>query len=90
MSQRNPASILLDVNGNLVGVMYDGSVYRLQVEAVVTNSDGLNADIETMGSREALAVSYPEMLKVLEKISAQLDVALNQLAEITGEESPLF
>ena len=90
MSQRNPASILLDVNGNLVGVIQDGTVYRLQVEAVIANSSGETADIETMGNREGLAVSYPEMLKVLEKISSQLDVALNQLAAITGEESPLY
>ena len=90
MSQRNPASILLDVNGNLVGVIQDGTVYRLQVEAKIAGTTGESADIETMGTREALAVSYPEMLKVLERISSQLDVALNHLAEITGEESPLY
>lgn len=89
MSQRNPASILLDVNGNLVGVMYDGSVYRLQVEALVTGPGGVSAAIETMGSREALAVSYPEMLKVLERISAQLDRVTAQLATMTDEEDPL-
>ena len=90
MSQRNPASILLDVNGNLVGVIQDGTVYRLQVEAVLAGTSGTSADIETMGNREGLAVSHPEILEVLEKISSQLDIVLNQLAEITGEESPLF
>ena len=90
MSQRNPASIIMDVNGNLVGVIQDGTIYRLQVEAVVANSAGETADIEFMGNRAGQAVSYPEMLKVLERISAQLDIVLNQLAEITGEESPLY
>lgn len=90
MSQRNPASIIMDVNGNLVGVIQDGTVYRLQVEAKLTGTEGATADVETMGNREGLAVSYPEQLKVLERISAQLDIILNQLAEITGEESPLF
>ena len=87
---RNPASIIMDVNGNLVGVIQDGTVYRLQVEAKLAGTAGETADIETMGNREGLAVSYPEQLKVLERISAQLDIILNQLAEITGEESPLF
>lgn len=90
MSQRNPASIIMDVNGNLVGVIQDGTVYRLQVEAKLAGTEGATADVETMGNREGLAVSYPEMLKVLERISAQLDIVLNQLAEITGEESPLY
>ena len=39
MSQRNPASILLDVNGNLVGVIQDGTVYRLQVEAKIAGRE---------------------------------------------------
>lgn len=89
MSQRNPASILLDLNGNPVGVMFDGAVYRLQVEAIVTNPAGASADIEQMGSREALAVSYPEMLTVLERISAQLETLNRQMASITEESDPL-
>lgn len=89
MSQRNPASVLLDLNGNPVGVMFDGTVYRLQVEAVVTNAAGTSADIEQMGSREALAVSYPEMLKVLERISAQLATITTHMAVITDEDDPL-
>lgn len=87
---RGPASVLVDADGNLLGVVQDGTVYRLQVESKVAGTSEAGAVVETMGSREALAVSYPELLKVLEKISSQLDVALNQLAEITGEESPLF
>lgn len=89
MSQRNPASILLDVDGNLVGVIQDGTVYRLQVEATVVNNEGSAADIEVMGTREALAVSYPEQLKVLERITNQLDLILRQLASVTGEDDPL-
>ena len=89
MSQRNPASILLDVNGNLVGVIQDGTVYRLQVEAKIAGTTGESADIEAMGTREALAVSYPEMLKVLERISSQLDVVLRPLAVVTDNADPM-
>lgn len=89
MSQRNPASILLDVDGNLVGVMYDGAVYRLQVEALLTGPGGVAVAIETMGNREAIAVSYPEMLKVLERISSQLEKVAAQLATVTDEGDPL-
>jgi hypothetical protein len=89
MSQRNPASILLDVNGNLVGVMYDGAVYRLQVETLITGPEGSAVSVETMGNREALAVSYPEMLKVLERIDSQLTKLNVQIASITGEDDPL-
>jgi ABC-type proline/glycine betaine transport system substrate-binding protein len=89
MSQRNPASVLLDLNGNPVGVVLDGTVYRLQVEATLTNAAGTSADIEQMGSREALAVSYPELLKVLERISAQLATIETHMAVITDEDDPL-
>lgn len=88
-TSRAPASVLFDRDGNPVGVMHDGSVYRLQVEALVTGPGGGSAAIETMGSREALAVSYPEMLKVLERIDAQLARLNAQIATITGEDDPL-
>lgn len=87
---RGPARLLIDDEGNPVGVVLDGTVYRLQVQAVLADTDGAVASVESTGSREALAVSYPELLKVAERISSQLDIVLNQLAEITGEESPLF
>jgi hypothetical protein len=89
MSQRNPASILLDVDGNLVGVIQDGTVYRLQVEATVVNSEGSAADIEVMGTREALAVSYPELLSFVSRIEQSLERINAQLATITGNEDPL-
>ena len=84
----SPASLIVDFNGNLVGVLYDGSVYRLQVEALV-GSNGESAAIEKMGTRGALAVSYPEMLKLLERISSQLDRIAAQLAAVTEEDDPL-
>lgn len=36
MSNESPAIILHDSNGNEVGVLLDGSVYRLQVEGIIT------------------------------------------------------
>jgi hypothetical protein len=89
MSNRNPASLLVDSAGNIIGSSNDGSSYRLKVDALLSSSSGTSIDVEVVGTRGAAAVSYPEQLKVLERISAQLDIILNQLAEITGEESPL-
>jgi hypothetical protein len=40
MSNDSPASILFDENGNPVGVMFDGYVYRLQTDTIITDSDG--------------------------------------------------
>ena len=70
----NPVTVILDAEGN----------YRLAVDAVL--GDNLT---EAMGTREAVAVSYPEMLKVLERITAQLDIVLRHLASVTGEDDPL-
>ena len=86
---RNPASILFDSDGNPVGVVQDGSIYRLQVEAVITDVDGLYVDTEVMGNRQAQAVSYPELLAAVVRIGAALDKINAQLADITGEEDPL-
>lgn len=40
MSSDSPAAILFDELGNPVGVMLDGTVYRLQVETIVTDTSG--------------------------------------------------
>ena len=85
---RNPASILFDSDGNAVGVVLDGTVYRLQVEAVLTDGTGAIGGIETEGTRKALAVSDPELLAAVQRIGDKLDTVLAQLADITGEDSP--
>ena len=86
---RNPASILFDSDGNAVGVVLDGTVYRLQVEAVLTDSDGLYVDTEVTGTRQAQAVSYPELLSAVHRIEEALEKINAQLADITGDEDPL-
>ncbi len=86
---RGPASVLVDESGNLLGVVLDGSVYRLQVEAIVANSDGDSAAIEFEGARAAQAVSYPELLSTVESIGDKLDRILAYMATITGDEEPL-
>lgn len=40
MSNESPASILFDEFGNPVGVMFDGYVYRLQVQTTLTDGAG--------------------------------------------------
>ena len=89
MSQRNPASLIIDVDGNLVGVLFDGSVYRLQVDTTISDTKGNIADVEIMGNREALAMSYPELLSAVLRIEASLEKINAQLADITGEEDPI-
>jgi hypothetical protein len=40
MSADSPAALLIDSSGNYVGVLLDGSIYRLQVLGKVTNASG--------------------------------------------------
>ena len=86
---RNPASILFDSDGNAVGVIQDGAIYRLQVEAVVTDASGKTSNLESDGTRVAQAVSYPELLSAIHRIEEALEKMNAQLADITGEEDPL-
>jgi hypothetical protein len=81
----SPVAILYDINGNPITVVLDAEGnYRLAVEASFSGEL-----TEVMGTRDALAVSYPEMLKVLERITSQLDIVLRHLAEVTGDPDPL-
>ena len=89
MSLRNPASLLIDQNGNPVGVLFDGTAYRLQVQTTVADAEGNAAIIEVEGNRTAQAVSSPQLLAAVESIATKLDTILAQLAEITGEDDPL-
>lgn len=64
MSADSPASILFDINGNPIGVIIDGAIYRLQVEAKIADgySSGLalestlakiNAKLNSLGQKIA-------------------------------------
>lgn len=85
----NPAAILFDSDGNAVGVVQDGAVYRLQVQATVTDGGDGVAALEVDGTRTAQAVSYPELLSVAGAILERLDRVCAHLADITGEDDPL-
>lgn len=50
MAGRSPASILYDSSGNAVGVILDGSVYRLQALSKILNSSGTQIDPATQGT----------------------------------------
>lgn len=89
MNSRNPVSILYDSSGNAVGVVQEGAVYRLQVQATIADIEGDVAHVETMGDRQAQAVSYPELLTVVVRMADQIDKVAAQLAAITGDEDPL-
>ena len=81
-----PASILYDENGNPVGVLYDGTVYRVQVDTIISDVDGNVADIEQVGNRDALAVEYPMLLKRAEDILGELRIIRRHIQTITEEE----
>jgi hypothetical protein len=40
MSNESPASILFDENGNPVGVIFDGTIYRLQTQDIIVDGYG--------------------------------------------------
>ena len=86
---RGPASVLVDADGNVVGVVQDGEVYRVQVQATVAGSDGATAEVNTDGTRQALAVAQPELVAIAYRVEAQLDELLRHARSITGEEDPL-
>ena len=81
-----PASILYDENGNPIGVLYDGTVYRVQVDTIISDVDGNVADIEQVGNRDALAVEYPMLLKRAEDILGELRIIRRHIQTITEEE----
>ncbi len=89
----SPVAVLHDADGNPVTVLVDtDGNYRLAVDAAISGTlpaELTGLDIETMGNREALAISYPEMLKVLERISSQLDTVLRHLAIVSDESDPM-
>lgn len=86
---RGPASVLVDADGNVVGVVQDGQVYRVQVESTIADSDGNVARLDLTGNRKALAVSYPEMLSAIHRMEESLEKINAHLADITGEDDPL-
>jgi hypothetical protein len=81
-------SVITDSGGNPIGVILDGAVYRLQVEAVLAEGEG-SAHIEAEGTRDALAVSYPDLLQAVDRLLVQLKTINRQLAAMTGEDDPL-
>ena len=87
---RGPASVLVDQSGNLIGVVLDGTTYRVQVEAkIVGGASGISADVVTEGTRNAQSVEYPELLAAVHRIGTQLETVLAQLGAITDEVDPL-
>lgn len=85
--------VVRDAEGNPVGVVLDGTTYRFAVDAKaqITDAEGGIVDVNTDGSRTALAVAYPELIVMLSRISAQIEKILQHVAIITDEdpEEPL-
>ena len=82
-------AVLYDASGNPIGVIADGSIWRIQAEAKIVGDSGVSADVNTEGARNAQAVEYPELLAAVEKLSAVVQTLASQLATITGEDDPL-
>lgn len=86
---RGPASVLVDADGNVVGVVQDGEVYRVQVQATVAGADGATAEVNTDGGRQALAIAQPELVAIAYRIEAQLHELLRHARSVTGDDEPL-
>ena len=83
--------VVRDAEGNPVGVVLDGTTYRFAVDAKaqITDEDGEIAGVVTSGNRPGLSIEYPELLRLLGRISAQLELMLRHMSIITDEEEPL-
>jgi hypothetical protein len=86
---RGPASVLVDADGNVVGVVQDGTVYRVQVESTIADSEGTTAEVHVDGTRRALEVAQPELVAIAYRIEEQLAELLLHARSITGDEDPL-
>jgi len=83
--------VVRDADGNPVGVVLDGTTYRFAVDAKaqITDEDGEIAGVVTSGNRPGLSIEYPELLRLLGRISGQLELVLRHMSIITDEEEPL-
>src|SRR5271170_4372776 len=61
MSNDSPAAILFDELGNPVGVWFDGSVYRLQVQALFTDGYG-NGPVAVVPPFTAASAADPALV----------------------------
>ena len=61
MSNESPAAIIFDELGNPVGVMFDGYVYRLQVQTTITDNNG-NGPVAIKGPNQSAVATDPAMV----------------------------
>jgi len=52
MAEGAQAALLIDENGNFVGVLHDGSIYRIQTTGKVQNASGTQVDPATEGKQD--------------------------------------
>lgn len=55
MSNESPAAILFDENGNPIGVLFDGYVYRLQTQTLIDDAAGHGPVTVKPGGQGAIA-----------------------------------
>lgn len=61
MSNDSPVSVLFNELGNPVGVMFDGYVYRLQVQDIITDGYG-NGPVAVKGPNQPAVASDPALV----------------------------
>lgn len=76
MAEGAQAAVLIDENGNFVGIVLDGSVYRVQTTGKVQNTSGTAVDPATEGKLEAVRA----LLATIDADTSNLDVALSTRA----------
>lgn len=64
--------VLRDTSGNAIGVVLDGTVYRLQVQTKLVNEDGDEIDFAEDGGQETLEVADQSVRDLLQRIFDEL------------------
>lgn len=82
MANESPASVLVDQSGSIVGVIYDGAVYRIQTESVLASGSAVIGKVG-IDSAETGGLALEATLALIKAKTDNIDVALSTRA-VTG------
>lgn len=77
--------VIRDSGGNAIGVLLDGTVYRLQVEAKLVGDEGDDVAVSDGGQPKLMVVDM-EAANLLNKIEKHLGILLLHMQCITEEQ----
>jgi len=90
----SPAAVIVDADGNQVGVLLDGTVYRLQTIGKVVDSSGVQVDPAAEGTLASLNAStvdaITEQTVILRQMFLQLrkmNFYLSQVTDVDADDA---